>query len=1437
MADHQVSRDGRPRYLIATGVTRDLPRSRDTLIASVDLMAALFTGVFGYQRVTALGIDPTAEQLRAHLRDFCESCGPEDIVAYYHTGHADIGQRGHRFRTGGEGNYYVTSVPTDELAELMLDGTALRRALIILDTCFAGQGGAEALLAGLRAADRAPDKTLTVVTAAHPAEQVRAGDFARLFEQAVKHPATAGHEPAYLPLSAIVGHIRDNPRRPRWQTVSESVLFNSEDIQPFLPNPRFDRRLHGLDLFTQLRIQQRQLRAEDIRSHFLPRAQGTDIAGEVAWRFVGRQAALRDLTSWLSESGGSRICVVTGDPGSGKSAVIGRLVILADPQRRASVPLDGILADTIPDARAIDVAVHARGLTTGQVLDGLAAAAGIQAETPGQFLTALRGKRLVAAVDAIDESVDPHDLVDRLLRPFADAGHSGLRLLLGTRRHLIEGLGPIAEVLDLDADNYTDPSSLTAYAARCLRDSRTGSPYLTAEPELVSAVAEAVAEAAGRSFLVALIAARTLALQGLIPDPGDPAWRARLPSTAAEAMHQDLQSRLGPDADRARDLLRPLAYAAGAGLPWEDIWAPVASAISQRHYSDDDIIWLRTQAGYYIVEAQQAGGSVYRLYHAALADYLRQDHDEGKVSTAIVDFLTEHTKTVSGATQPDWSRAHPYTRGHLATHAARARRLDPLILDPGFLLSAIPAGVLAALPAAQSPDGHGASAAYQRTVHHLEHGTPGHHLAYLELSSHRTGAHALQERLVRYPGNWPWRTFWTRWPTEHPHRVLTANDGRPILHLDSIVNPGRSPWMLAISDLGWHIWNPVTGEQLLTHHTGSVHLADARTIAGGSGGIRLVTVDYRWEMRIYDLAHATTLHQVPIGERWMRILNRVQGKSGPFRYAGPLIACAHLPDGTPVAVTIRYPGIRNRARNPVVAIWDVDTGMLRAQASLNPERKGYPRLPELTCIQLPEGPPVAILSYRHIREDQNNDYAVDLASGDQLKVKIISEGPRKERTARLSAPNGHEWELRNFDTETELAHRPNDPGVTDSLPILRPDGDNVRVIAKEAVPKQLTLTGHTLPVTRAIWLRSPVGEPTVVSGSQDSTIRIWAGPFENITETPQSSVPPINDFDILQLPDAQILGATAENQGDPDESCIRLWDFTTGTHLTAIPLPCPVSAITCMWAAPRTPAVVAYGTDHFLRAWELHNGKPIFERLADPYSFGTQISGILLPDGQSLVVSVGHNNSAAALWNAQTGEFRRWLYRHIGFVSCSACGTYKGRTIALTVGYDRGVCIWELPRGKLIRTFGSRRSRWHPMSLLHEMESVQLAELSESRLVAITRDRAGIVRIWDARHWRHLAMLKDIRASTLHSCGVQVSGDRLLILNADDDASVRLWLVTGGNRKPCNSLLLDRIDLESRILGMRVTPDHTIILNTSHGMAAIRLQTEVLLSGKSTPAR
>ena len=87
-------------------------------------------------------------------------------------------------------------------------------------------------------------KTLALLTAAYPREQIVAGDFARLFASAVKQPAVVGHEPPFLALGAITSVIDADPSRPRWQTISHSVLFGKTDELPF-SNPQYNPQLRG----------------------------------------------------------------------------------------------------------------------------------------------------------------------------------------------------------------------------------------------------------------------------------------------------------------------------------------------------------------------------------------------------------------------------------------------------------------------------------------------------------------------------------------------------------------------------------------------------------------------------------------------------------------------------------------------------------------------------------------------------------------------------------------------------------------------------------------------------------------------------------------------------------------------------------------------------------------------------------------------------------------------------------------------------------------------------------------------------------------------------------------------------------------------------------------------------------------------------------------
>ncbi|MDH2424028.1 tetratricopeptide repeat protein [Sphaerisporangium sp. TRM90804] len=454
-----------------------------------------------------------------------------------------------------------------------------------------------------------------------------------------------------------------------------------------------------------------------LRRHFLPLARGGE-EEDARWHFSGRREALSEIVRWLRGSDrpsrAAPMLAVTAGPGSGKSAVLGMVALLADPRFRPEVPLDGLPATAVPDDGAVDAALHVRGLTDQQVLGQLAATAGVDADTVEDLVTALddRAGPFTAVVDGIDEALTPHTLIDQVLLPLVWWGEGRLRLLVGTRRHLVSRLDQApALVIDLDDPRYADQEALAGYTGRLLRHARPGSPFREAPDPAVAAVAAAVAAAAAPSFLVARIVATTLAAGDAVPDPADQGWRESLPSIPGEALRFDLASRLGEHAARVEDLLRPLAYTAGEGLPGE-FWAPLASRLAGERYTRADVEWLRGVAGSYVVDAVEDGRPVHRLYHAALRGSFQEESDAASVHGVFTSFLLGQVGELHDGVRL-WETAHPYTLRYLAAHAAAAGRVDRLVTDVDYLANARPEALLTALGQVTGDYGRRVRAVYQ----------------------------------------------------------------------------------------------------------------------------------------------------------------------------------------------------------------------------------------------------------------------------------------------------------------------------------------------------------------------------------------------------------------------------------------------------------------------------------------------------------------------------------------------------------------------------------------------------------------------------------------------------------------------------------------------------------------------------------------------------
>ena len=185
--------------------------------------------------------------------------------------------------------------------------------------------------------------------------------FALALREAITKPSdfNAGVSQEFLYMQGIAEQINLNKKiQARYST------YNSDANVRFFRNPYFDPNNSNRPLPEQPRRE--RMLSETDRVHYNTKARGVNAFHDEGNFFTGRHAALRKLVAWLQDDQPNAL-VVTGDPGAGKSSLLGRLVMSAekDAAKReeylAALPEDPP-PDTLPPPGSIQVAVHARNL-------------------------------------------------------------------------------------------------------------------------------------------------------------------------------------------------------------------------------------------------------------------------------------------------------------------------------------------------------------------------------------------------------------------------------------------------------------------------------------------------------------------------------------------------------------------------------------------------------------------------------------------------------------------------------------------------------------------------------------------------------------------------------------------------------------------------------------------------------------------------------------------------------------------------------------------------------------------------------------------------------------------------------------------------------------------------------------------------------------------
>ncbi|MFF1499517.1 NACHT and WD repeat domain-containing protein, partial [Streptomyces sp. NPDC058316] len=446
-----------------------------------------------------------------------------------------------------------------------------------------------------------------------------------------------------------------------------------------------------LDVLAEIQAVIDQLPPDEQR-HFIPKATGAEL-GELAWYFEGREEERDTILRWL-DTGADGMLVVTGAAGSGKSALLGHILLHTRPKLRSILLRTGHL-QPLPSgvpcpSDPFDAVIHLSGATPQELIARLALAAQLR-EIPRDLLLneqiewlldglAQRALPFGVLLDALDEAHAPLVIADQIVRRLAEV--PGTRVVIGTRRSTKEGpdLPPQVNRDLLDAlDMNGADSDLAKSVVSVNRDSLAMVRYVrrkleTAEKlDRLVASSQQIAMAAselgdsGREFLYARLAVHEVIHESDLLDD-----LTSLRNSSHRQLFARAAQRLSTRNPAFRPLLHALALAQGRGLPLRDgIWATVAAVVAPMGATiNDEVIHdLTADAAPYLMLDAEAGQTVYRLAHRTFIEHF---NSTGEKHEHLHQQITE-ALTVDGDFRLPKAELNPYVIYHLPAHAAQGQ--------------------------------------------------------------------------------------------------------------------------------------------------------------------------------------------------------------------------------------------------------------------------------------------------------------------------------------------------------------------------------------------------------------------------------------------------------------------------------------------------------------------------------------------------------------------------------------------------------------------------------------------------------------------------------------------------------------------------------------------------------------------------------------------
>lgn len=1413
------------KFLIAAGTADYNELPEDLQLPSVTKDLAQVSAWFarhGYRRVLeTLGDSPTADELRLGIADWFNDPArrPTDRVVFYYSGHGEVLESGEHYLLGRDSRYnqggqLVTgrAYGDDEIAKAIAS-SPVQHVLVVFDTCFSAAGiysfsqGAVTRLAN-QGWDNSLPHGIHIIAAAHASQVAEPSVFGNAFSEVLENRdgRLGGSAQRFLRPDSVCDAVNQYFRK---HGISQSALYGlgtliSGFAVELLPNPRYDDRAVHIEL----------------QDHWLPKVR-SGAAATTRWYFTGRQKALAELVDWLKDpAGGGRARVVTGSAGVGKSAVLAHLVTLADENERARLEevggMIGLSPCLLPPIGCFDIALHARGQTLDRIVARLGEALGCSGASAAGIVDALKTRitPFVIAIDALDEAFDLLRINSELLRRIASI--KTVKLLVGLRSDggaagpgaRVRGLGRDTIEIDLDASGYLEPGDVQTYVTRRLlaeEEPERATPYrgdrLRAEE-----VARAVAAQSGGVFLLARVISDTLVAEKTPRDTTRPG-QMNFPSAIGDAF-DELLSGFDRDGDvgrqRVADVLLPLAYAEGAGLPWESVWALAASALAAYSYLDDDIDVIFRRGTGLVVEATEGGRSVYRLYHQELADYLRKERNSRRDHASLMRALagTVPLSTLGG---PDWLRADPYITMHLAAHAAHADELALLISDALYVATADRQRLISVLAVAVSDDVVRAARAYRLGYHYLADSDPAIRLCYLELIARITGEAPASWTWDTAPAK-PWRVAWANWRQERSHStVVVKSELTPRRKYFSQRSGNLTQWSVTavssarLAGISVVISGTADGTLQLRRLADSVELVP-EVMVHEDGVDQIVALEVEGQLVVLSTAgDGRLVRWDPMSGAPPRVLYEKAGWS----LRG--LSAARIQEQWIAAI-----GGGDR----IVRLIDIETGQLCGWTGNSDDPSIY-----VTAIDEIDGKAVVaaggsgggVHCWRLDSELNKSQTSFQQETGSSIKalgffsldgvpcLAIVND--RGEAFLNLYTAGAR----RQYGTGHGISRS---SGQLTAARFAKLEGQDILIASDfagevrvlnaasgwPALPSVLTDAGKVAAVAL-----SGDSHPRLITGETDGRMRIWSTDEEIVEGTPHA----IDHLRSLAL--GALDGKVAVAAGTED-GWLHILDVRGGQSLRP-----PwragkgsVSAIAFVYAGRQTQLATGGDAGNIV-CWDLStefpSGIPI-------------VSGSHSPAVESLTLK-GFNAVAVQKYKGKIGfwdvdqriEIGLRAPGHDHLAVRLRTVILDGRLVLVSSGSDEKIRFWDVESGTPFRP---------PINAKSHTYALAFAQWRE-RAVVLSGDYDGKVNVWDALTGRALAQPIAAHGMAINTIAVGTLGEEVIGVSGGADAQLVVWRPSGE--------VLRRIDLGSGawIYGILPLGGDSILVGTAKGLVRIGL--------------